>query len=333
MKFYPLADRVVIKRVKEETKSSGGIIIPDTAQEKPQEGEVVSVGPPSVDWVGAPLVSQGTTIGVIVVQSYTEGVRFQEEDKAILNFVSEQVAMAIERKRAQENAIEAERRASVGQLAGFIAHELSTPLTNISHLTSAIGNQITSATIREKLDEIETERRRAADIIRGLHALSQNHSIAAVATDLRAIVESALGQVEIYRNEGVHLDVEVGDAPVLVQVDPGQIEEVVVNLIGNALDVTSRGSVRVRLEERPDGAAIIVSDMGRRIRKEDLAQLFDPFITIKGRGPGVGLGLLMSKQIVKAHGGTIEVTSGPEKGSTFTIVLPKGKSHEDPRRG
>ncbi|HKW42734.1 MAG TPA: PAS domain-containing protein, partial [Thermoplasmata archaeon] len=239
-----------------------------------RQGEVVSVGPPSVDWVGAPLVSQGATIGVIVVQSYTEGVRFQEEDKAILNFVSEQVAMAIERKRAQENAIEAERRASVGQLAGFIAHELSTPLTNISHLTTAIGNQTTSAAIREKLDEIETERRRAADIIRGLHALSQSHPIAAVATDLRQIVESAMGQVEIYRNEGVHLDVEVGDAPVLVNVDPGQIEEVVVNLIGNALDVTSRGSVRVRLEERPDGAAISVSDMGRRIRKEDLAHLF-----------------------------------------------------------
>jgi len=67
-----------------------------------RKGEVISIGPPSVDWVGAPLMIQGKTIGVIVVQSYTEGVRFTEEDKAILNFVSEQVAMAIDRKGAQE---------------------------------------------------------------------------------------------------------------------------------------------------------------------------------------------------------------------------------------
>src|SRR2546429_4523653 len=69
-------------------------------------GEVESVGPPSVDWVGAPLASLGKTIGVIVVQSYTEGVRFGEEDKAILNFVSEQVAGAIERRRTKESLVQ-----------------------------------------------------------------------------------------------------------------------------------------------------------------------------------------------------------------------------------
>src|SRR3989449_5886092 len=68
-------------------------------------GEVESVGPPSVDWVGAPLASLGKTIGVIVVQSYTEGVRFGAEDKAILNFVSEQVAGAIERRRREESLL------------------------------------------------------------------------------------------------------------------------------------------------------------------------------------------------------------------------------------
>lgn len=306
---------------------------PQVFDELVRQGQVVSVGPPSVDWVGAPLISQGKTIGVIVVQSYTEGVRFMEEDKAILNFVSEQVAMAIERKRAQEDTIEAERLSSVGQLAGFIAHELNTPLTSISLLTTAIGKHVKADAIRVKLDEIESERQRAAEIIRGLVALSRTRPIAVAATDLRAIVQSALGQVEMYRTRGVRLGVDVGDVPIPVTVDPGQIQEVIVNLVGNALDATSRGSVRVRLEERPEGHAIVVSDTGRRIRKEDLPHLFDPFVTIKGRGPGVGLELLMSKQIVKAHGGTIEVTSGREKGSTFTVVLPRGKSHEDPGRG
>src|SRR5256886_3101698 len=71
-----------------------------------RDGEVALVGPPSVDWVGAPLTSPGKTIGVIVVQSYTEGVRFSEEDKAILNFVSEQVAGAIERRRTKESLVQ-----------------------------------------------------------------------------------------------------------------------------------------------------------------------------------------------------------------------------------
>jgi len=75
---------------------------PDVFEGLVKRGEVVSIGPPSVDWLGAPLVSDGKTIGVIVVQSYTEGVRFAEEDKAVLTFVSEQVAMVINRKRTQQ---------------------------------------------------------------------------------------------------------------------------------------------------------------------------------------------------------------------------------------
>src|SRR2546427_3326589 len=75
-------------------------------EELVRAGEVESVGPASVDWVGAPLASLGKTIGVIVVQSYTEGVRFAEEDKAILNFVSEQVAGAIEWRRTKESLVQ-----------------------------------------------------------------------------------------------------------------------------------------------------------------------------------------------------------------------------------
>ncbi len=82
------------------------LVSPEVFDELARRGEVVQVGPPSIDWVGAPLVSQGKTIGVIVVQSYTQGVRFAEEDKAILNFVSEQVAMAIDRRRAQESLLQ-----------------------------------------------------------------------------------------------------------------------------------------------------------------------------------------------------------------------------------
>src|SRR2546428_4488096 len=163
---------------------------PEVFADLVREGEVVSVGPPSVDWLGAPLVSQGKTVGVIVVQSYAEGVRFDEEDKRVLNFVSEQVAMAIGRKRAQERLLDAERLATMGQLAGFIAHELNTPLTTISLLTDAAGRRTKDAGVHEKLEKIDAERRRAADIIRGLTSLSRSRQIKAVDADLRSIVEA-----------------------------------------------------------------------------------------------------------------------------------------------
>ncbi|MCI4371057.1 MAG: PAS domain-containing protein, partial [Thermoplasmata archaeon] len=247
------------------------------------KGEVVQVGPPSVDWVGAPLVSHGKTIGVIVVQSYAEGVRFTDEDKAILNFVSEQVAMAIDRKKTQEQlhqtSVESERLATMGQLAGFIAHELNTPLTSISLLTSAIARRMTDESALEKLEKINVERRRAADIIRLVLSLTRSREMKPMETDLRPVVEAAVELAKGARKKGVSVDVNVGTAPIRLPIDPLQIQEAIVNLVKNALDATSEGSVGVRIESRAKSYAIIVSDTGVGMSKETLSHLFEPFFT------------------------------------------------------
>jgi PAS domain S-box-containing protein len=288
-----------------------------------RNGEVVSVGPASVDWVGAPLVRQGKTIGVIVVQSYAEGVRFDEEDKGVLNFVSEQVAMAIDRKRAQERLLDAERLATMGQLAGFIAHELNTPLTSISLLTSAATKRVEDPVALEKLKKIDAERRRAAGIIRGLLSLSRNRQIQAIETDLRSVVRSAVEQMPRKRKKGVTLDVDVGEGAAPSMVDPLQIQEVLVNLLDNAMRSTAKGSVRVRIEERPRTYAILVADTGNGMAPEVVAHLFEPFSTSKMQGEGIGLGLLLAKHVVTGHGGTLEVTSEPGRGTTVTVLLPR----------
>ena len=296
---------------------------PEVFADLVREGEVVSVGPPSVDWVGAPLVSQGKTVGVIVVQSYAEGVRFGEEDKRVLNFVSEQVAMAIDRKCAQERLLDAERLATMGQLAGFIAHELNTPLTSISLLTSAASKRVTDPVALGKLEKIDTERRRAARIVHGLVSLSKSRQIHPIETDLRSVVRSAVSQMPRKRKKGVTLEVEVGEKAAVTMVDPPLIQELLVHLLDNAMHSTAKGSVRIRVEERPHAFAVTVADTGSGMTPEAVSHLFEPVSTTKVEGEGIGLGLLLAKHIATGHGGSLEVASEPGRGTTVTVLLPR----------
>src|SRR5438093_671500 len=192
-----------------------------------RDGEVVLVGPPSLDWAGAPPTSQGNTIGVIVVQSYAAGVRSSGDDRNVLNFVAEQIANAIDRKRTQERLLERERLATMGQLASFIGHELNTPLTSISLLASAARKRVKSSFVLEKLDKIDAERRRAAEIIRALLGLSKTRDITMEPTDLRSIVGAAAESERQKMKPGVTLEVDLGEKEARAMVDPPQTQEVV----------------------------------------------------------------------------------------------------------
>src|SRR5438067_2258716 len=288
-----------------------------------RDGEVVLVGPPSVDWVGAPLTSQGKTIGVIVVQSYAEGVRFSEEDRNVLNFVAEQIANAIDRKRTQERLLERERLATMGQLASFIGHELNTPLTSISLLASAARKRVKSSFVLEKLDKIDAERRRAAEIIRALLGLSKTRDITMEPTDLRSIVGAAAESERQKMKPGVTLEVDLGEKEARARVDPPQIQEVVGALLRYAVGSSAGGTVWVRIEVRPERIAIVVSDPAGEGSEEARAHLFEPYLVSKGEGYETGLGLVLSKHVVTGHGGTIDVTSEPGVGSAFTVLLPR----------
>ena len=241
----------------------------------------------------------------------------------MLNFVSEQVAMAIDRKRAQERLLDAERLATMGQLAGFIAHELNTPLTTISLLTSAASKRVTDPVALGKLEKIDTERRRAARIVHGLVSLSKSRQIHPIETDLRSVVRSAVSQMPRKRKKGVTLEVEVGEKAAVAMVDPPLIQELLVHLLDNAMHSTAKGSVRVRVEERPHAFAVTVADTGSGMTPEVVAHLFEPVSATKVEGEGIGLGLLLAKHIATGHGGSLEVASEPGRGTTVTVLLPR----------
>ena len=228
-----------------------------------------------------------------------------------------------EKKDLERRLIETERLTAMGRLTGYVAHEINTPLTNISLLAATAAKRAKDPEIISRLEKINAQRRLIASILQDLAGLTRPPPIQPVETDLRTIVDASLEQMDPYLRDGVELRKEVAGHPVVADVDPRRIQQVLVNLTKNALQATSTGVVTVRLEDRGETVAFVVHDTGPGMPPEVIEKLFQPFFTTKPKEQGTGLGLAFAKNVVSAHGGAIEVASEIGKGSTFTVVLPK----------
>ena len=227
-----------------------------------------------------------------------------------------------ETKDLERRLLENERLAAMGRLTGYVAHEINTPLTNISLLAATAAKRSQDPEIISRLEKINAQRRLIGSILQDLAGLTRPPPIQPVETDLRTIVDGSLEQMEPYLHEGVELRKEAG-RPVVADVDPRRIQQVLVNLTKNALQATSNGTVTVGVEDRGDTVALVVHDTGPGMPPDVLEKLFQPFFTTKPKEQGTGLGLAFAKSVVNAHGGTIEVESELGQGTTFTVVLPK----------
>jgi CheY-like chemotaxis protein len=157
--------------------------------------------------------------------------------------------------------------------------------------------------------------------------------IAPRVVDLRAVVEGAGSMLSRMIGEDVALQIRVADEPCLVEVDQGQLEQVLLNLTANARDAMPEGGILAIEVKRGTGAAagrartpsvvLLVSDTGQGMSEEVKAHIFEPFFTTKASGSGTGLGLAMVYGAVEQNGGSIEVSSEPGRGSSFRIWLPE----------
>ena len=227
-----------------------------------------------------------------------------------------------EKKDLERRLLENERLAAMGRLTGYVAHEINTPLTNISLLAATAAKRSQDPEVVSRLEKINAQRRLIGSILQDLAGLTRPPPIQPVETDLRTIVDASLEQIEPYLHDGVELRREVGP-PVVADVDPRRIQQVLVNLTKNALQATSNGAVTVEVEDRGDTVALVVHDTGSGMPPDVLEKLFQPFFTTKPKEQGTGLGLAFAKSVVSAHGGTIDVASELGQGTTFTVVLPK----------
>lgn len=277
---------------------------------------------------GVSVVIPGPTrpYGVLCVHT-KERRSFSEDDIHFCQSIANVIADALERHRIEKILGDNERMASMGQLAAYVAHEVNTPLTNISLLAASIARREKDPEILQKINAIGDQRRKATAIIMDILEFPRERSSRRTPEDLRKAIEAAVEQVAPYRKPDVQLVLELGDRAAFANIDVIQIRDVFTNLLKNAFEATVRGSVRVTLKELPDYLLVSVADTGTGISPEVLDQLVHPLSALKEPAEGAAMGLALGRSIVAAHGGKIEAASEVGKGSTFTVVLPRYEAH------
>ena len=248
-----------------------------------------------------------------------------------------------QRKVAEEQvlqqAAELQRAAQlsfVGELAAGLAHEIKNPLAGIQGVVDIlIRRREKNDPEREALEGVRHEVERIDSTVRALLDRARPRLISVRVTSLSEIVVRAInlarGQLANITTGGRNVGIEFQPPvdPIIIAIDPAQIEDAVLNLIINAIEaVGDDGTVKIqvsrseneRSEEFEDEAIVEVSDTGRGISEEDLARIFNPFFTT--RSSGTGLGLPAVRRIARAHGGRVEVNSTVGEGSTFSLHLP-----------
>jgi len=233
-----------------------------------------------------------------------------------------------EERRLQAQLLQSSKLASIGQLASGIAHEINNPLATIRLRCDSIMADIRELNLPESLKEdvaaIQRQAARVNLITQELLTFSRCSTAERSAVDLGEVITSACVLVEHHARKKA-LTLKREDAPHLPRISANKthLEQVVVNLLNNAIDASSpNGTVVIRTRVHDDGVEIWVRDWGKGIPEADLERIFDPFYTTKDVGEGTGLGLSISYGIVSAHGGRINVESRPEEGTTVTVRLP-----------
>jgi PAS domain S-box-containing protein len=259
-----------------------------------------------------------------------------------------------ERKRAEDNmaALQEQLRQSqkmeaIGQLAGGIAHDFNNLLTVINGYSDLMLNQLQPKDpAHGEAMEIRRAAERAAALTRQLLAFSRKQILQPKVLDLNDLIGNMDKMLRRLIGEDVHLTADLAKNLDRVKADPGQIEQVIMNIVVNARDaMPSGGILRIETANREfhqqdslgqmhskDGryAMIAISDTGTGMAKEVKERIFEPFFTTKEKGKGTGLGLSTVYGIVKQSGGDIRVESGPAKGTRFEIFLPKSEEDENP---
>ncbi|UCD56872.1 MAG: HAMP domain-containing histidine kinase [Candidatus Hydrogenedentota bacterium] len=247
--------------------------------------------------------------------------------------------MISELERRQDILVETHKLRAVGTLTAGVAHELNNPINNISLTAHMLLEDYRNLPDDERLDMINdliSEVGRTQTIVRNLLDFARESESKMGPLDLEGVIKGTLAlagnQIAI---AGIHTDVKIMPHLPRVHGDRQQLEQVFLNLILNAVDVTPRGGriqILVIPADEPNFLAVKVTDYGPGIPDHILPSIFDPFFTTKSKAKGTGLGLSICQGIVAKHGGRISVNTKVNAGTTFAVLLPATTFPADLRR-
>ena len=254
----------------------------------------------------------------------------------IFNDLREKLAQEERIKEALLRAARSEKLASLGQLAAGVAHEINNPLTGILLYGGLLLEDLPKDDPKfQEMESIIADANHCRNIVKSLLAYSRQTSANQEILDLNELVEQSLSLI---RDQSLFINIEVvkklADEKILIKVDRGQLNQVIINLVINAVDAMDRkGMLTLRTyadrhkrkgtkKDAPVGFAYLeIADTGCGISEDNLTRIFDPFFTTKDLGKGTGLGLSTAYGIVHENGGTIWVKETSKKGTTFVIEL------------
>jgi signal transduction histidine kinase len=294
----------------------------------------------------------GSWSEIQVVEDVTERARLREKLLRANELLERRVQERTrELREKQAQLVQSEKMAALGNLVAGVAHEINTPLgalhsnndvfvRSFDRIKSLLSDPSVPQDLRENpdleklLDAIDdlttvnrTATRRIVSIVNSLRNFARLEEAEQKDADLHEGLESTLTLVHHQLKNRIKVVKKLGDIPD-IRCYPNQLNQVFMNLLVNAVQaIDDRGTITVSTYLRDPGDAVVVEvqDTGRGIKREDLARIFDPGFTTKGAGVGTGLGLSIVYQIVKDHGGEIEVDSEVEVGTSFRVVLPVGQ--------
>jgi signal transduction histidine kinase len=247
-------------------------------------------------------------------------------------------------KEYQAKYYQAEKMATIGLLAAGVAHEINNPLAAISGFSEALKRRLPflSTLLDKNADQdiledftdytsiILEECNRCRDIVGNLLSFSSQKTGKFSTIDLNTLITDSIKILhhQIKLRPGINLTLDLAPDPVTIQGAQGELKQVLLNLVLNAMDaIESEGTITIRTNsETPGHAALIVEDTGQGVAPETLNKLFVPFFTTKTKGHSIGIGLSICYNIIKMHGGEIHVCSEQGKGSAFRVMLPAGLS-------
>ncbi len=263
---------------------------------------------------------------------------FLKEERKLLDAIAKELALILKRRNSEEDKEKlqnqlhhADRLATVGELAAGVAHEINEPLGSILGFAQLAGKfPEVPGQVKKDLNKIVNASLHAREIVKKLMVFSRQVTPEKKQVSFNQIVEDSLYffKSRCFK-EGIELDVSLEpDMPAIIA-DPVQINQVVVNIVVNAMQsMPDGGSLNIQTHYSDNKIILIIKDTGQGMKEDVLGKIFNPFYTTKEAGKGLGLGLSIVDGIINSHNGVIEVTSEPDKGTEFIIKIPVGISPE-----